>query len=292
MSDILEAFPPFFSVKPRWMERTSRFILSKQDKNGGFIGRGEKADLYYTLFGVLCLRLLNELEKVTEKTKSFISSSRVIDNFPHLYARVVSMALLGIKQSKNEQSKLGNYVKCTISSAHKDTDLYQLFLALSTLNYLGICIERRKKNRIVKYIASCQRRDGGFTSSERCVNSTTNQTSAAIGALFMVDGLGAIDIDRVAQFYEQVRYPTGGFCASPLIRVPDLLSTYTSCLALTLLGRGKQISSQSVKKFVLSMRDKEGGFRGSAIDPMSDIEYTYYALGTLSLLQEVTERLR
>ena len=38
--------------------KISTFILSKQNGDGGFQGRSEKSDVYYTLFGVECAEIL------------------------------------------------------------------------------------------------------------------------------------------------------------------------------------------------------------------------------------------
>lgn len=284
MKTLYEMFSPPFSIKSGWMKQTTRFLCSRQHENGGFMGRGDKADIYYTLFGILSLHLLDELEKVTAKTKNFISSTKVND-IVHTYAKVASMSILGMKQGIKERKRMQHNAFHVISDYKKD--IYRIFLALYTLNHLDAEINSKMRNILVKYIASCQRQDGGFTSSSRLSNSTTNLTSAAIGALFMLDGLINIDAEKVALFYKSVKSPKGGFCASSMIDIADLLSTHTASIALASLGKAEIISSEKTQKYVLNLIGKNGGFRGNTFDSICDIEYTYYGLGTLSLIREV-----
>jgi len=80
--------------------------------------------------------------------------------------------------------------------------------------------------------------------------------------------------------------PEGGFFATPMAPLPDLLSTATALHALA----GMKVDFEKVKEPCLDFLDtlwsSRGGFYGTWEDDVLDCEYTYYgllALGHLSL---------
>ncbi len=66
--------------------------------------------------------------------------------------------------------------------------------------------------------------------------------------------------------------------------IPDLLSTFTGCLSLHSLESIHDIDINAARRYALSMERSAGGFSGFELDPADDVEYTFYGLGTLSLL--------
>ena len=44
------------------------------------------------------------------------------------------------------------------------------------------------------------------------------------------------------------------------------------------------IDPRRLEQFILALEHPEGGFRAAAWDQSTDVEYTFYALGTLGLL--------
>ena len=68
---------------------------------------------------------------------------------------------------------------------------------------------------------------------------------------------------------------TGGF-TSP--------STFTAMLTLGDLGALEQIDHPAATRFVRSCRLRPGGFGASPDDTQADVEYTFYGLGALAIL--------
>jgi geranylgeranyl transferase type-2 subunit beta len=64
----------------------------------------------------------------------------------------------------------------------------------------------------------------------------------------------------------------------------DGLSTFTGLLTAQDLGLSELIDPPKVAGFVQSLEFAAGGFRGATWDEAADVEYTFYALGTLGLL--------
>ena len=68
--------------------------------------------------------------------------------------------------------------------------------------------------------------------------------------------------------------------------MPDLLSTATALFALRVAG-GKIPAGEirQTQEFVVAHWNEDGGFCGTPADPLSDTEYTFYALLALGCLQ-------
>jgi len=78
----------------------------------------------------------------------------------------------------------------------------------------------------------------------------------------------------------------GGFKAAAFAPIPDLLSTATALCALGALGAPLGSLKDSCARFVESLWDESGGFRGHWADRAADCEYTHYALLSLGILAQ------
>ena len=63
-----------------------------------------------------------------------------------------------------------------------------------------------------------------------------------------------------------------------------MLSSFTGLLTLQDLGGEDEIDCPAVKRYAHSLELPDGGFHGAALDEATDVEYTFYGLGTLGLL--------
>ena len=64
------------------------------------------------------------------------------------------------------------------------------------------------------------------------------------------------------------------------------MSTFTGLVTLVDLGAVPDVRLADVGRYVKSLAAPSGGFVGAKGDNASDMEYTYYGLGTLALLAE------
>ena len=71
--------------------------------------------------------------------------------------------------------------------------------------------------------------------------------------------------------------------------VADLLSTFTALLTLRDLGALDRVDRERARAFAMSLVTPAGGFRAGVWDDQADVEYTFYGLGSLALLEEVKE---
>ena len=90
------------------------------------------------------------------------------------------------------------------------------------------------------------------------------------------------------RFLADAQTDEGGLRANSRIDVADLLSTFTATLTLADLGGLARIDTQAVAHYAKSLERVEGGFHAATWDADSDVEYTFYGLGTLALLNSIS----
>jgi geranylgeranyl transferase type-2 subunit beta len=131
-----------------------------------------------------------------------------------------------------------------------------------------------------------QREDGGYVEIAPMKRGGTNPTAAAVGIVQLIRGqdFDPAEMAHVADFLAGLVSLEGGYCANTRLPVADLLSTFTACWTLEQLGAGERIDTGAVAAYVQSLEGQAGGFRGGLWDEGSDVEYTFYGLGTLALV--------
>jgi hypothetical protein len=125
--------------------------------------------------------------------------------------------------------------------------------------------------------------DGSYANHPGQPSGMTTSTAAAV---LVLRHLGA-SADREAGMWLLDRcHARGGFFASPVTPLPDLLSTATALHALSALHMPVAGLREPCLDFVDSLWTSRGGFFGTWADVAADCEYTFYALlalGHLSL---------
>jgi len=112
----------------------------------------------------------------------------------------------------------------------------------------------------------------------------TNPTAAAVALLQMFGGLDAPCRAAVVDFLLRMQNIEGGLRANAKIPAADLLSTFTGLTTLVDLESLHGLRLDGLRRYVLSLEDRGGGFRAGALDDEVDVEYTFYGLAALSLL--------
>jgi geranylgeranyl transferase type-2 subunit beta len=142
---------------------------------------------------------------------------------------------------------------------------------------------------VVRFVTSRRRDDGGFVEVAPMRRSGTNPTAAAVGLLQLVEdevpALTPALKSSAAGFLVGVSDPSGGLKANARAPLSDLLSSFTGAWTLEQLGELARLDREGLRRFALSLERPEGGFHGVvAFDEGSDVEYTFYGIGLLSLL--------
>jgi geranylgeranyl transferase type-2 subunit beta len=310
LSHGLETMPPERRAAHR------DFLLKQQNPDGGFAGRivaGETddedfessrdSDLYYTGFGVRALAILGEFHREdADRVGGYLRSagrkeSSVIDVVSWLYCALMVQIAGGTdplaEAAADWPDRLaatleefrtgdGGYAK-TREGASGST--YHTFLVALCYELIGRSAP--EPGRIVEFILSRRREDGGFVEIGPMKRSGTNPTAAAVAVLQMFDALDDATRSEVAGFLKGVRND-GGFQANDRIPFPDSLSTFTGYLTCLDLGLTDVLTPRHIAKFLRELELKHGGYRAAAWDNAADVEYTFYGLGLTALMNSAS----
>jgi prenyltransferase beta subunit len=268
--------------------RVGEFLQSLALPDGGFRGRSEASDLYYTAFGVGCRRALG-IETSDDALRRYVTSFGAGDDLDLVHlaclVRVRADCGVGLAEAVREaicvrvsalRTEDGGYG--TVPGAQKGS-AYGAFLALGILQDLGATAPDT-----AALAAAClglQSSDGGFGNEAGRACGATPATAAALTVLAELD----VPAPPEACAWLNARCDVnGGFYAVPGAPVPDLLSTATALHALHCVGAPIDRVREACIDFVDSLWSPRGGFRGHALDDTLDCEYTFYALLALGHL--------
>lgn len=281
-----------------------QYIRRHHNADGGYSGREGPSDLYYTSFALRSLALLGRLSRdEAENAARFLrgamqKSAGIVD----IYALLQSAALVQLAGGPNVlgegrddwperlagglerfRTEDGGYGKSTDA---RSGSTYHTFLVGMCYELLGRDIP--DPDRVLAFVASRKREDGGYVEMAPMRRSGTNPTAAAVGIHQLIQG-DDFDPKRFADtaaFLAGLVSMEGGLCANTRIPVADLLSTFTGCWTLAQLEALAKIRISEAQKYVASLQRTGGGFRGGIWDEGHDVEYTFYGLGLLALLNQ------
>ena len=288
------------ALAPEERARHGEFVRSRQNADGGFSGREGGSDLYYTGFAVRALAVLGILnESDCSRVAGYLRSRQrlevtVIDLVSWLYCALMVQVASGTNvlqefdrdwpdrlatALESFRTRDGGYAK-THEGAAGST--YHSFLVALCYQLIGRPVPQ--PGRLVQFVFDRQRDDGGFVEIAPMKRSGTNPTAAAVAILQMHSALDAELREDVGAFLKEVRSGEGGFQANTRIPFADGLSTFTGLLTAQDLGLEGLYDLARAGEFVRALAMPSGGFKGAHWDQVADVEYTFYALGTLGLL--------
>lgn len=278
------------------------YLLSAQSSDGGFRGRmGEESDLYYTAFGLRGLSVLGGLYgEPAERAARFLqkqlgTDQTIVDFFSLFYAANLLQISAGIdvfaesdpswrgqvaaflERLKRED---GGYAKAPEGHAGST---YHTFLVMLVFQLIDHPIP--DPDSIVAFLKSQQAEDGGWREIRASKRAGTNPTAAAFACLRMIDSVPHDIQELTIDFFCDMQTDEGGLRANTRIPIADLLSSFTGGLTLQDLGAFHEIEVDSFQQFVNSLQLKDGGFQAAVWDESHDVEYTFYGLGCLALIE-------
>ncbi len=281
-------------------QRHSAYILSRQRPDGGWAGREGESDLYYTSFALRSLAILGLLDgEVADRSSRFLQSrlnrhETLVDLMSLVYSAKLLEAACGLDAFRGSQAAWAERLGTLLQSLRR-TDggysksfegnvgsTYQTFLVLLCLELIDQPISDAEQ--IAQFLMRQRQADGGFLEVRVGKRSGTNPTAAAIGALIVLERLTPEIASTVTDFLCDLQTDEGGWQANTRIPLPDLLSTFTACVTLADLDQLDAIDREAARKYALGMERSTGGFAGFEFDHAEDVEYTFYGLGLLSLL--------
>ena len=227
-----------------------KFFQSCSNHDGGFHGRGKKSDLYYTAFGLEALLALGET--ISQNTAKFLRQfqQNLPDDLVHLsslircYANIhkndIDQKFKNIlaEELENYRSDDGGFAQ---EKKPRNGTIYGCFLTLFAYQDLRLQIPDAAK--VINFIKSLQKSNGGYANSESIKVSATPATAAAMMILNHLDEPIA---EETKSWLANQCTDKGGFRAIPLAPVADLLSTATALHALAVTGADIEKDRKSV----------------------------------------------
>ncbi|MSQ93942.1 MAG: geranyl transferase [Gemmataceae bacterium] len=283
-------------------ERQAVYLVSKQNADGGFSGREGESDLYYTGFALRGLAVLDALTpEIGVRAAGFLRDclsrqTSVVDFFSFLYSCSLVQATGGVDVLADSAADWPSRVADTLVMFRTSDNGYNKSPgATSGSTYhtflVGLCFEMLGRSLpnpddVLRFVESRRREDGGYVEVAAMRRSGTNPTAAAIGLLHLLNrvDLAGADFEPTIDYLAEMPSMEGGLRANDRIPLADLLSTFTGCWTLAQLGALGRINLDQAYHFVESLERPEGGFLGGAWDEATDVEYTFYGLGSLALL--------
>jgi len=284
-------------------DRHTAYLQTQQRPDGGFAGREGDSDLYYTSFALRGLALLGHLHgPLAERAAGFLQSrltsqAPIVDFLSLMYSASLLEMSAGIdifaggnpdwRRSVAEALEAfrredGGYAKGPKGQA---SSTYHSFLVVLCRELIEMPLP--EPERLAEFILSQRRDDGGFVEIRPMRRSGTNPTAAAIGALKILDRLREDVVEETIDFLCDMQTDEGGLRANTRIPIADLLSTFTGLLTLDDLNAAAEIDLDAVHRFAASLEQPGGGFFAAEWDQACDVEYTFYGLGNLALLQQL-----
>jgi geranylgeranyl transferase type-2 subunit beta len=280
-------------------DRHAAYLCAAQNPDGGWSGREGGSDLYYTGFALRGLAVLDVLTpEVAAAAAGFLrgaltQQTSVVDFFSLLYAcMLVQLAggpdVLGDSAADWPQRVAdtlatfrcpdGGYAKTPGGSSGST---YHTFLVGLTYQLLDRPLP--EPERVVAFLQSRRREDGGFVEIAPMRRSGTNPTAAGVGTWQMLGELPADVRAGVIDFLAAMASGEGGLRANGRVPLADLLSTFTGMWTLNRLGGLDRIDRAAAVRYASAVERADGGFHGGLWDEGADVEYTFYGLGVLAL---------
>jgi len=244
-------------------------FLKREQRDGAFLDRSGQPDLYYTVFGLECLRALSAPidPSVTGYLETFGAGDGL--DLVHLSSLIRCWANVVRGNIPNSTGLAQNLEK------FEPATVYNYFLTMGACQDLGLPI---KHNAILQ---SLQAADGAYANQPGAPTGLTSATAAAIGIFRQLQQPIPTNL---RQWLLERHHPTGGFLAAPMAPIPDLLSTATALHALVSIGASIEPIRETTLDYIDTLWTTRGGFLGSWADETLDPEYTFYGLLSLGYL--------
>lgn len=270
-------------------ERVAAFLRSQFNADGGFADRAGKSDLYYTVFGMAGLMALGA-DLPADAVASYLEEFGDGDGLDlvHLSCLARCHANLAGRCAPHPNGILDRVEAfCSADggyNAAKGADrgtVYACFVAMGAYEDLGADLPRSEA--MTACIERLRADDGGYANQVDLPVGMVPPTAAAVSLLRY---LGTPIDPAVGRWLLDRSLKDGGFMASSMAPMPDLLSTATALHALRAMNVDISGIREPTLNFIDSLWINRGGFYGNWGDDALDCEYTYYGLLALGHLSQ------
>lgn len=253
------------------------FLLSQRTERGAYVNKQGEEDLYYTAFGWLLESALG-LRQDAEAMERYLAEVDLESLDLVHYAAAVRCRLLQ-RGAKGRLSLLWQALQRTPTrelESFRSVPNNDRKAPYTQFIWMSLCEDTRNDYQPAA-LDAYRTSDGGYVNVKGGKEMATNATAAALMVVGQSEGYDAARVSSLLQAQE----PSGGFRATSIAPIPDLLSTATALFVLNCYGVRPRYEAAD---FVEAHWLESGGFAATLLDEKSDVEYLFYgllALGTL-----------
>lgn len=273
------------------------FVRSRRAPEGGFLDRAGHPDLYYTVFGLECLRALDAGLPPPRDIRPFLDRAVAAGgSFVERASRIRCLRLLVLSGGEQPGDALRWREDIERLERHRSADggySHERERAAQGTAYAAYLAEQAYRDAACAWPASAcvhdaldtlRTPDGGYANHSGVPEGSAPATAAAMVVRVRC---GRPEVACAAgAFLAACRHPQGGCRSSVHAPQADLLSTATAFYAGHLCGGDlpARVPFRETAAWIEGLWHSDGGFRSHADDPVSDVEYTFYALLALGAL--------
>jgi prenyltransferase beta subunit len=266
-------------------EEILQFLLNQQNPDGGFMDRGGRSDLYYSLFGGLMMKAAEkESEGLQLETRNPKHATESILKLKKFIVCLTNAEVLGFiekcclvllqKELKTGRTtrilsifSLGKSFWKERYSINLSYRSFVLFLTLdAVLPFPGI-------------LKLAAKRFSAQTTIDQ--HSPCSEVAAKVFLQKMMNQDGSKDQELLKSFACE----TSGFRAFQHVELPDMLSTAVALFALNYSGSDLRLLKPGCLDFI-GQNFSDGAFLSGDGDQTADVEYTFYGLLALGVLAD------
>ena len=264
------------------------FLRNLLNPDGGFRGRSDPSDLYYTVFGLeasLALGLDLPRDNIRAWLDGFGDGEGL--DFVHLcclarcWADLSADAPPAAIPGRLDAFRAADGGYAQQAGADHGT-AYGAFLAVGALGDCGSPIP--EPDRLLANLDALRTDDGGYANEAALPAAATPATAAT---LVLLHHLGRSVHEAAIEWLRARCMASGGFLAAASAPMPDLLSTATALHALATAGVPLDGLREPCLDYLDTLWDRRGGFHGSWADDVLDCEYLFYGLLALGHLAPI-----
>lgn len=273
-------------------EEVLQFILASQNEDGGFCDRGGSSDLYYSLFGMLMLKAMEEKLTVYAENKPIEDISAWKDTHTS-----VATSLLKLKQFSQGQTAIKNHgfiERCCLVLLQSElkSKRYSRFMSMVSLARSS-WQERASINLSYRSFVLFLTLDAVLPvfsfikgPAKRMMEKTTiNEHSpcSEVAAKVFLNKMMQKENSKEVELLNSFAAPAGGFKAFNHLDRADMLSSAVALFALKYANADLRLIKPSTLDFIQS-NYASGAFLSGDGDATQDVEYTFYGLLALGVL--------
>lgn len=269
--------------------RSAATLHSLAGPRGGFRGRADTDDLYYTAFGVGCAQALGA--DLPPELPAYLDSFGDGEGLDLVHLACLARCR-AVAAPADEPTRLAMVERLAAIRTPDGGFAMQrgavrgsgaaAFFAVGAYEDLGA--ELPQPRRLLDALAELRTADGAFADEPA---GHAGSTPVTAGVAVLLRHFGRPVGQEVERWLLARLDAAGGFRAGPRAPLPDMVSTATALYALS--GRAERIAPirQACLRFLDELWDEQaGGFRGHVLDADIDCEHTWYALTALGHLGE------